>query len=227
VDTVTWQDLCLDALDVDAQSRFWAAVTGLEVAGAVEHRHLEGPTPRHRIWVNEVDRPHVVKNRLHLDVDCACVADLVAIGATVLLPAAESGFAWTQMADPEGNEFCAFERAPDRLPEYRLHGIGIDCVDPEAQARWWGDLLGVAPVRESGDHDDAWWTITGAAVDDRMTLDFAAVPEPRTVPNRVHWDVVGEVGAVLARGATHLWDEPSWTVLADPEGNEFCVFPPG
>ncbi len=60
-----------------------------------------------------------------------------------------------------------------------------------------------------------------------MTLDFAPVPEPRTQPNRVHWDVVGLVDDLLARRATYLWEQPSWTVLADPEGNEFCVFPPG
>ena len=40
----------------------------------------------------------------------------------------------------------------------------------------------------------------------------------------MHWDVLGEIEALLARGATHLWDRPGWTVLADPEGNEFCVF---
>ena len=34
------------------------------------------------------------------------------------------------------------------------------------------------------------------------------------------------VATLLARGARHLWDQPRWTVLADPEGNEFCVFPP-
>ena len=59
-----------------------------------------------------------------------------------------------------------------------------------------------------------------------MTLDFAPVPEPRTEPNRVHWDVQGHAPDLLARGATHLWDQPHWTVLADPEGNEFCVFEP-
>ena len=219
----TWQDLCVDALDVEAQSVFWAAVTGLDVAGGLDHRRLEGPTPRHTIWVNAVDRPHRVKNRLHLDVDCGSVDDLVALGARVLAPSAETGFAWTTMTDPEDNEFCAFERAPEALPAYRLHGVAIDCVDPEAQARWWGEVFGVEATTEP---EDDWWTLTGVASDERMTLDFNAVPEPRDGPNRVHWDVQGDVEALLARGATHLWDQPRWTVLADPEGNEFCVFAP-
>ncbi|WP_148613715.1 VOC family protein [Nocardioides rubriscoriae] len=221
---VTWQDLCLDALDVDAQSRFWAAVSGLEVVGPLEHRRLEGPTPRHTVWINEVDRPHRVKNRLHLDVDCASVDDLVALGARVLSPAAETGLGWTVMADPEGNEFCAFVR--DRAPGFRLHGVGVDCVDPELLARWWGELFGVDPEPGQGEDDARWWTLAGVAADDRMTLDFNAVPEPRTEPNRVHWDVVGLVDDLLARGATYLWAQPHWTVLADPEGNEFCVFAP-
>ncbi|MDO9455678.1 VOC family protein [Nocardioides sp.] len=223
---VTWQDLCIDALDVGAQSRFWAAVSGLGVAGPVVHRRLEGPTPRHMLWVNRVDRPHRVKNRVHLDIDCGSVDELVALGARVLAPSAETGLGWTLMADPEDNEFCAFVRAPDAVPDYRIHGIGVDCVDPAAQARWWGERFGVEPTHE-GEEGDDWWTLTGVAVDDRMTLDFNAVPEPRTEPNRVHWDVVGSVDELRSHGATFLWKQPSWTVLADPEGNEFCVFPPG
>jgi hypothetical protein len=50
------------------------------------------------------------------------------------------------------------------------------------------------------------------------------VPEPKTVKNRVHWDVYGTVEEFLDRGATRLWDTPGWVTLADPEGNEFCVF---
>lgn len=220
---VTWQDLCIDAVDVAAQSRFWAAASGLEVADPEPPAKLAGPTSRHTMWVNPVDRPHRTKNRTHLDVDCGSVEELVALGARVLLPAEESGLGWTVMADPEGNELCAFVRTPDRLPSYRVHGIGIDCRDPEQLARWWGELFDVEP---EVDPADGVWTLTGIAVDERMTLDFAPVPEPRTEPNRVHWDVVGRVDEVLARGATHLWDTPRWTTLADPEGNEFCVFAP-
>ncbi len=222
---VTWQDLCVDALDVTAMAAFWASVSGLALAdpdlGAPAA--LRGPTPRHTLWVNEVDRPRRAKNRVHLDVDCASVDDLVALGATVTAPAEETGLGWTRMADPEGNDFCAFVRPPERLPAYRLHGLGIDCADAEAQARWWSELFGTEPAYDA-EHD--CWTLTGVAVDAQMTLDFATVPEPRTEPNRMHWDVRGDVDDLLARGATRLVDQPRWTVLADPEGNEFCVFAP-
>jgi hypothetical protein len=221
--SVTFKDLCIDALDVDAQSRFWAAATGLEVAGPVAHRHLTGPTPRHTVWVNEVDRPHVVKNRVHLDVDCVSVDELVALGARVLSPAVGTGLPWSVLADPEGNELCAFERPAADVPAYRLHGVVVDSVDPGPVARWWGERFGVEAVAYP---EHGLWSVPRIAVDRRMTIDFVTVPEPRTVPNRVHWDVVGDVDALLGAGATHLHDQPRWTVLADPEGNEFCVFPP-
>jgi hypothetical protein len=59
------------------------------------------------------------------------------------------------------------------------------------------------------------------------------VPEPKTVKNRLHWDVdltAPGPEAFLAAGATMLrepGDGVTWWVLADPEGNEFCAFPPG
>jgi hypothetical protein len=105
------------------------------------------------------------------------------------------------------------------LPAYRLHGIGVDCADPERMAHWWGGLFGVDVTV-----NDGWWTLEGITADPVLTMDFAAVPEPKTVKNRIHWDVYGDAGAILARGATSLWDTDRWRVLGDPEGNEFCVF---
>ena len=220
---VTWQGLCLDAVDVPTMSRFWSAVSGLAVADPEPPARLDGATRRHTLWVNPVDRARRAKNRVHLDVECESVDGLVALGANMTASARDTGLGWTRMADPEGNDFCAFVRPADQLSDYRLHGIGIDCGDAESQARWWGELFGAQPTH---DPRDGSWSLAGIAVDDRMTLDFDTVPEPRTEPNRVHWDVQGEIEALLARGATHLWDRPGWTVLADPEGNEFCVFAP-
>ncbi len=57
------------------------------------------------------------------------------------------------------------------------------------------------------------------------TVWLAEVPEPKTVKNRMHLDVVGDAAQIVARGATVVAEQPRWTVLADPEGNEFCVFP--
>ena len=80
-------------------------------------------------------------------------------------------------------------------------------------------------MTDNAEHGGGWCTVLGATDDPVLTMDFVPVPEPKTVKNRLHWDVVGTVEEFLDRGATHLWDRPRWTVLADPEGNEFCVFP--
>ena len=66
-------------------------------------------------------------------------------------------------------------------------------------------------------------------------LVFVPVPEGKTVKNRLHIDLAphtsqdrdAEIRQLLARGATHTdvgqTEDDTWTVLADPEGNEFCV----
>ncbi len=155
-----WKDLCLDAVEPHRLGEFWAPVLGLHRDPAIPQAvTLVGSEPTQRVWVNLVDRPRTVKNRLHLDVYAASIDDLVALGATVLAPAEETGFGWTVMADPEGGEFCAFLREPAELPAYRLHGIGIDCVDAAAQAAWWGQVFGVTPTNDEG-HD--WHTLEHA-----------------------------------------------------------------
>ncbi|HEX4976690.1 MAG TPA: VOC family protein [Nocardioides sp.] len=223
-----WYELCMDTSEESPRlGEFWAAVVG----GRLERREgdptgnvvvdgLEGGG----IAMCPVPEPKTVKHRVHLDVYTADVSDLEALGATVLVPAEESGFRWTVMADPEGGELCAFVRPRAELPEYRLHGVGVDCADPERVAAWWGDRFGRTPYRN--DAAEPWWTLEHVTNDPVLTFDFAPVPEPKTVKNRVHWDVLGEVADFEAAGATVLDVQPRWTVMADIEGNEFCVFPP-
>jgi hypothetical protein len=222
-----WLELCMDTVaDSPRLGEFWAAVVGGEhrtsagdPAGDVVVPGLEGGG----IAMCPVPEARTVKHRVHLDVYAASIADLEALGATVLVPAEESGLRWTVMADPEGGEFCAFLRDPAELPSYRLHGVVVDSADPGAVARWWGERFGITPVHHA-EHD--WWTLEGVTNDPVLTFDFVPVPEPKTVKNRVHWDVRGEVADFAAAGATVLWEMPKWTTMADPEGNEFCVFPP-
>ena len=212
-----YKDLCLDAVDPLRLGRFWAAVLGLEFADAGEgDAVLRGPSPQHTVWINAVPEPKTVKNRMHLDVHTRSVDELLALGATVF----DEQPRWTVMADPEGGEFCAFVRAEP--PPYRLYEVGLDADDARKVGRWWADLLGGRFVDEGKEF--VWITdIPGAPF---ASLDVAPVPEPKTVKNRVHLDVVGDVAEIVARGATVLDEQPRWTVMADVEGNEFCVFPP-
>jgi catechol 2,3-dioxygenase-like lactoylglutathione lyase family enzyme len=223
-----FKELCMDTTQPagagdETLGRFWAAATGARFQPGPPCGDVVGDQEYQGIAMCPVPEPKTVKHRVHLDVYAASPDDLVALGATVLLPAEESGFGWTQMTDPEGGEFCCFVR--DEVPAYRLHGIAVDCADPERVARWWGAVFGVEPAHHTNDHDE-WWTLEHVTPDPVLTLDFQAVPEPKTVKNRIHWDVYGDPADLLDRGATRLWDQRRWTVLADPEGNEFCVFPP-
>ena len=219
-----FHQLCLDTANPGSDiATFWAAVSGGRATKAKGGpSDVQGRADHESIAIVPVPEAKTVKNRVHLDVYTLAVADLTALGAEVDLPAEESGFAWTTMRDPEGNEFCAFVR--DELPEFRIHGIVVDSADPERVATWWGEALG-AELTDNAEHGGGWWTLLHATPDDTLTMDFVPVPEPKLVKNRVHWDVIGTVEEFLDRGATHLWDRPRWTTLADPEGNEFCVFP--
>ena len=108
----------------------------------------------------------------------------------------------------------------------RLDGIVIDCLDPVRLAEFWQRVLGGYIVRQS--HD--WVALeppTG------LPISLQMVPEGKSVKNRVHLDVdVGDLeeatAAAIAAGGTRVgevvYDEVGgFQVMADPEGNEFCL----
>ncbi len=104
--------------------------------------------------------------------------------------------------------------------------VNVDAIDPEALGRWWLEALGWVIV-----NDDPEEFEIREAPDRLPGLLFARVPEPKTVKDRLHLDFRpddrdAEVERLLALGATRAdvgQGEQSWVVLADPEGNEFCV----
>ena len=123
-----------------------------------------------------------------------------------------------------------------------LRDVVVDCRHPASLARWWAGTLDgyrVAPydepelagLRAAGiedPEDDPTVLVEPAGPGPRIW--FQRVPEPKTVKNRVHLDLTvpdlaTAVAALVARGATLVAEHDGWTVLADPEGDEFCVFP--
>ncbi|MFZ5872333.1 MAG: VOC family protein [Actinomycetota bacterium] len=111
----------------------------------------------------------------------------------------------------------------------RVAVIAIDAQDPRRVADFWAAALGWDVV-ESDDE------IISLAPPDRAwpTIDVIAVPERKAVKNRLHLDLRAdgssteeEIDRLLALGATRVDvgqpPDATWTVLADPEGNEFCV----
>jgi len=128
----------------------------------------------------------------------------------------------------------------------RLYSVVIDCHDIAAQARWWAAVLDWQIIFEADDevaiaarHVTEDWLRSTPWEQVGPGLSFVLVPEEKTVKNRLHIDLAPQldddqaamVEGLIARGAT--WadvgqslegdDKVSWVVLADPEGNEFCV----
>ena len=134
--------------------------------------------------------------------------------------------------------------------------VTIDSSAPHELADWWAEALGwqveaqdeefirrmvqtgAAAEQDTVRHRGALVWRSGAALrspdPDRPRVLFQAVPEEKTVKNRVHLDVrVGadrreaEVARLVGLGATELWRQSQgpyeWVTLADPQGNEFCV----
>ena len=103
----------------------------------------------------------------------------------------------------------------------RFTHLAVDSADMSLLGRFWADLLDWPVAYE--DHEEVYLEAPDrdASV---LGIVFVPVPEPKTVKNRIHWDVRGDVEALEAHGATRLWEMPRWVTLADPEGNEFCVF---
>ncbi|HET6985743.1 MAG TPA: VOC family protein [Kribbella sp.] len=218
-----FKDLCVDVTCPSAMTAFWGRVIGL-TSPADNPNVLVGDVPGKTIWINKVDEPPTVKQRVHLDVQTGAIADLEREGATVQTPETDEQ-QWTVMADPEGGEFCGFVR--ETVPAYRLMELIVDSADPEAQVRWWASVVG-GDVSSRPGRPYRWLeNVPGLPFPYWV---FVPVPEPKTVKNRIHWDVTAPaLQPVLDAGATLLRpkdDDIGWHICADPEGNEFCVFLP-
>ncbi len=120
--------------------------------------------------------------------------------------------------------------SPSNYREAMSLGIGmvtIDCAEPLQLAAFWAEALGVSI---QGDYDD--FVFLARPVEGGPVLGLQRVPEPRSGKNRVHLDLSGgarvtEVPRLVGLGATVVGEHEMpglvWTVLTDPEGNEFCV----
>jgi predicted enzyme related to lactoylglutathione lyase len=105
-----------------------------------------------------------------------------------------------------------------------LAHITFDCADPIRLSGFWSVALGL-PVDEGASE-------FFASITDTPTWFFIKVPEPKSVKNRVHVDltaadVTAEIESLHALGATTVAEHDewgtAWTVMLDPEGNEFCI----
>lgn len=110
----------------------------------------------------------------------------------------------------------------------RFTELVVDCSDPHRLAEFWREVLDYKLAGK--DDDTAWIEAEGGSL---PLILFVKVREPKTVKNRLHIDLNPrdreqheEVERILSLGARKIdigQGEQSWVVLADPEGNEFCV----
>jgi predicted enzyme related to lactoylglutathione lyase len=115
----------------------------------------------------------------------------------------------------------------------RILAVTVDCHQADLLAEFWEKTLGNGKKRTWTDSHGT--TYTQVDVEEGPALLFQPVPEEKTVKNRLHLDLApvgrdqrAEVERLVMLGAKVL-DDPAddpWIVLADPEGNEFCVLPP-
>jgi catechol 2,3-dioxygenase-like lactoylglutathione lyase family enzyme len=113
----------------------------------------------------------------------------------------------------------------------RIQCVTVDAADPDVLARFWAEVLGWRRTYES--HGEIALEPPEGSPEDGVSPDllFIAVPDPKTVKNRLHLDLrptdqAAEVARLEALGARRVdigQGEQTWIVLADPEGNEFCV----
>ena len=109
-----------------------------------------------------------------------------------------------------------------------MGGVTIDCSDPRGLAEFWSKALDYEVGQDYGDGEYLLLTPSGGG----GYIGLQRVPEKRAGKNRVHIDFstpdrTAEVERLTALGATvvaeHTVPGLTWTVLQDPEGNEFCV----
>jgi predicted enzyme related to lactoylglutathione lyase len=238
-----------DCRDAETQSKFWADLLRWDVVpfsdatgAAIAYRADPG------FWIGFTGVPErkVAKNRFHLDLEAedldSEVRRIEDLGATTLSEHREDFWHWNVMSDPEGNEFCLGVRATELSgsapPEppggpvrpaagygTRIGGSSFDCHDPTRLAAFWSELIG-AEISSTAPQ--------GALITPGLGswMWFAEVAEPKTAKNRFHPDLEADdyltevaraegLGAsTLARHREDFWD---WNVMADPEGNEFCL----
>ncbi|MFD3467233.1 VOC family protein [Streptomyces sp. NPDC058682] len=235
----------MKAQDDAALGRFWAEALGwgLDSEGPgvtnLEPVGFSYPDPV-AVCIDIIARPEpkTVKNRVHLDLATTSTAhqkELVGrlkdLGAT-LADVGQGDVPWTVMADPEGNEFCVLEPRPIYRDTGPIAAVVVDCADPRGMARFWDGAMDWT-LHEVTDEHATMRSAQGVG----PYLEFLRTPDTKSVWNRVHLDVrpypgddlAAEAARLRALGATDPGIDQSaisWTILADPEGNEFCLLSP-
>lgn len=178
------------------------------------------------------------KNRLHLDLvadspaqQLEMVNRFITLGAQKV-DVGQGDVSWVVLADPEGNEFCVVLRGDFLATTGVIGSIVFEPADPIV-GRFWSEATGW-PIVYDVDGDLAIRAPDGRGPFLTFGPPSGAV---KTEKNRLHLDIAPPVGGdqsaeverLIALGARRVdvgQGDVSWVVMADPEGNEFCVLNP-
>lgn len=228
--------LCFDANDHLGLARFWAEALRWEVdddgGDYVELVPTDGT--RFRVGFARVPEKKTGKNPIHLDLTTASGEDqtesverLIALGGRHVDVGQGPEERHVVLADPEGNELCIIE------PENRfLAGCGrlgsITCDGSPQVGYFWRDVLDW-PLVWDQDEETAIRAPDGTG----PFITWGPPIPKKTTKNRLHLDVAAEDGdrraevdRLTSLGATRIdigQGDVDWVVMADPDGNEFCV----
>jgi predicted enzyme related to lactoylglutathione lyase len=229
-----------DANDPLRLARFWAAALHWDLDDETEAEILLVPTDgtRFRIEFAAVPEPKAGKNRIHLDLTTTSIEDqqdtvatLVALGARHIDIGQGPDGLHVVLADPEGNELCVIE--PDNS---FLAGCGrlgsITCDGTPEVGHFWSEALGW-PLVWDQDEETAIRAPDGTG----PFITWGPPLVPKIGKSRLHLDIAppadvdqqAEVDRLLSLGAARIdigQGDVDWVVMADPDGNEFCVLSP-
>lgn len=225
--------LCFDAHDPAALAHFWGGVLGWPtVSGsdgvAVEPTDDTGFRLRFLPSADEKWGP----NQTHFDLtsnlkpQAAIVERALALGARHLDVGQTPEEGHVVLADPEGNEFCVIEEGNNFLADCGAIGA-LSSDGSQAVGYFWSAALDWPLVWDQNEET----AIRSPHGGPKITWGGPPV-NPKLGKNRLHVDLApdGDQASEIARlvdlGATQIGQgDPGWVVLADPDGNEFCVLP--
>jgi predicted enzyme related to lactoylglutathione lyase len=232
--------LCIDANDPSRMANFWAEALGWTIdEGDDEVGLVPIDGTSFGILFEPNSDPKVGQNRQHLDLTTTSIDDqndtverLLRLGARHVDIGQGLDEDHVVLADPEGNELCIIGPANNFLSTCPRLG-SINCDGTRAVGYFWSEVLGWPLVWDQDDET----AIRSPDLTGPMITWSGPPLMPKLTKNRLHLDIAppaggsqrDEVDRLVALGARTIdigQGDVSWVVMADPDGNEFCVLTP-
>jgi predicted enzyme related to lactoylglutathione lyase len=227
--------LCFDANDPLRLARFWAGVLNWELTDDDGVALLPSDDTGFRLRFLPSQERKVGQNQAHfdltstsLDAQRQTVTRALELGARHIDIGQRPEEGHVVLADPEGNEFCVIEPGNNFLADCGFVGA-LACDGSQEVGYFWSEALGW-PLVWDQDQETAIRSPHGGP-----KITWGGPPfKSKTEKNRLHFDIAPsadgdqrtEVDRLVSLGATRIdigQGDVDWVVLADPDGNEFCV----